>query len=46
MGYELPSQPVGWDGILNSFSAIPGVGMGFSIPYAKPWLGYPVGWYN
>ena len=46
-GYRLPSQPVGWDGILNSLLAIPRVGMGYlwDIPFAKPWLGYPLGWY-
>ena len=45
-GYGLLSQPVGWDGILNSFSAIPRVGTGYSwdIPFAKPWPGYPLGW--
>ena len=44
-GYGLLSQPVGWDDILNSFSAIPRVGIGYlwDISFAKPWLGYPLG---
>ena len=36
-----------WDDILNSLLAIPRVDMRYlwDIPFVKPWLGYPLGWY-